>query len=407
MHPFSRPAGVDPSGITLIANADNRFGFRLFDQILRADANVNGCISPVSIALALQMTYNGAQGPTQTGMAQALGLEQWSLDELNQSNRGLLAGFAAASQPPAVNSATPPVVPSPSAPAQAGSGSPAPLPQLDVANSLWLRNREEIRPDFLQRAQQFYRAQISDLHGAPQTINAWVSQHTNHKITQIVTAQDVAGIEAALVNAVYFKGLWQKPFDSKQTVEKPFHPARGAAQMCQMMKTDGKFGYYQDTAFQMVSLPYAGERLDMLLLLPNAKTALTTIVHQATPENWQKWTTSLHVQSGIVELPRFRAEFGVELKEPLTKMGMNLAFEPAANFAGMSRHPLYISKVVHKTFVDVNEQGTEAAAATAVLMPRGLAAHPQPPFHILCDRPFFYAIRDRQTGALLFIGIKG
>ncbi len=260
-------------------------------------------------------------------------------------------------------------------------------------------------PDFLQRAQQFYNAQIDGLQGAPQSINAWVDQHTNHKITQIVTAREVAGMEAALINAVYFKGLWQTPFDAKLTTEKPFHPAHGNPQTCKMMRTNGKFGYYQTPNFQMVSLPYAGNRLDMLLLLPSPGASLNRIVSEATPENWQKWTTSLFVQPGTVELPRFRAEYGTELNEPLTTLGMGAAFDATANFSGMSRHPLFISKVIHKTFVEVNEQGTEAAAATAVIMSRSLAMPVHPPFHLVFDRPFLYAIRDRQTGALLFVGV--
>ena len=393
MRLFPRQQPVDPSGATLMANADNRFGFRLFDEMLKKEAYTNVCISPISIALALQMTVNGAKGTTQAGMEKALGLQGMSLEEVNQSNRVLLAGLAAAGQTAGAK---------PAAPASAASASVS--PRLDIANSLWLRNRAGIHPDFIQRAQQFYHAQVDDLHDAPHSINAWVDQHTNHKITQIVTPQDVAGIEAALVNAVYFKGAWQIPFDAKATMEKPFHPSHGNAQKCKMMRVSDKFGYFQTPQFQMVRLPYTGGRLEMLLLLPNSGASLNKVVSEATPEKWQQWTTSLHEQSGTVELPRFRAEFGAELNAPLISLGMGQAFNPTADFSGMAAPPLSISKVIHKTFVEVNEQGTEAAAATAVLMLRSMPGHAPPPFHIVFDRPFLYAIRDSQTGVLLFLG---
>lgn len=399
MPSISRPQSAVAPIEDKIANANNRFGFRLFDEILKKDAETNICISPVSIAFALQMTYNGAKGTTQEGMAKALGLQGMSLEDVNQSGHALLSSLTtpkqqAGAKPTAPVSANP-----------AASNSAAVPPQLDIANSLWLRRREDILPDFLQRAQQFYSAQVDGLQDAPQSINAWVDRHTNHKITQIVTGQDVASIEAALINAVYFKGMWQVPFEAKATAEKPFHSANGRSQPCKMMRVNGRFGYSQASNFQMVSLPYTGNRLDMLLLLPSPGTSLNKIVSEATPDNWQKWTTGLFAQPGTVELPRFRAEYGTELNEPLTTLGMGAAFDATANFGGMSRHPLFISKVIHKTFVDVNEQGTEAAAATMVAATRGLMAHPPPPFHVIFDRPFLYAIHDRQTGALLFLGV--
>jgi serine protease inhibitor len=370
-----------------MATANNKFGFRLFYTISRKDADVNVCVSPTSVALALAITYNGAGGNTKIAMADALALKGMRLEELNHGSQALLRSLSA-----------PFLTPHDS---KAGNAAA----QLDIANSLWLKREDSLLPDFVQRAQRYYNAQIGDLKGAPQNINVWVAQHTQGKITYIVSAQDVSRGAAVLVNAVYFKGKWNNAFDKALTTDKPFHWADGDATTCKMMAQNGIYNYYTGDTFQMVSLPYQGSRLEMVILLPDAHTRLSALLPRLTPELWQQWIAKMTMQGGRVELPRFRAEYDVELSEALAYLGMGDAFQPHADFSAMSREPLFISKAMHKTFVNVDEQGTEAAAATAVIMKPRSVRHTVPPFQMIMDKPFLYAIRDQKTGALLFLGM--
>ncbi len=377
-----------------IADADNRFGLRLFEAFHKADiaknADSNVCISPLSIALALQMTYNGANGTTKAAMTHALELNGMTLDDVNRANEALLNALPSSGQ----------MRPQPN-----GTATTPDTPRLEVANSLWLRDARDIRPDFIQRTQTFYNAQVSGLAGAPDTINAWVNTHTRGKIKKIVSPADVRDAFAVLVNAVYFKAAWAVPFYKDATTDKPFHLASGATHPSKMMAKTQYFDYYADEGLQMVSLPYRECDLDMVILLPGAQTKLSAFLPQLTLSKWQQWTAKMKGKRGTVELPRFRVEYGVDCSDALTALGMGEAFKPTADFAAMSRvKPLYISKVIHKTYVNVDEEGTEAAAATAVVMAAGSAAPVDKPFQMTMDRPFLYAIRDRQTGALLFVG---
>lgn len=376
-----------------IADADNRFGLRLFEAFHKAETakNVdsNVCISPLSIALALQMTYNGASGTTKAAMTHALELNGMTLDDVNRANEALLKSLPSSGQ----------MRPQPN-----GTASTPDTPHLEVANSLWLRDAHTVRPDFIQRTQTFYNAQVSGLAGAPDTINAWVNTHTRGKIKKIASPADVRDAFAVLVNAVYFKAAWAVPFYKDATSDKPFHLASGTTHISKMMAKTQYFDYYTGDGLQMVSLPYRDCNLDMVIVLPNAPMKLSAFLPQLTPSKWQQWTAKMKGKRGTVELPRFRVEYGVDCGDALTALGMGEAFKPSADFGGMSRvKPLYISKVIHKTYVNVDEQGTEAAAATAVFM-TGSAMPVDKPFKMTMDRPFLYAIRDRQTGALLFVG---
>lgn len=399
---------------TRITTANNQFGFQLFREIESESEKPNGggtdvnlCISPISITQALGMVFNGASGTTRTAMAKTLHVEGMSTNEINQGNKEFLSSLSASPTPhtPTPPSATQPIdrpLIAPPAP------SPASVkPTLDIANSLWIAHPSEIRPAFLQQVKTYYGAEVGSLKGAPQNINAWVDQHTKGKITQIVSAQDIdRSTSAVLVNAVYFKGAWSKPFQPTRTTEKPFHLTTGTTTPCKMMTRDDRFEYYTGDNFQMLRLPYARNSQDMVILLPTEGTSPTALFARLTQETWQQWNDKIVSTPGHVELPRFRTEFSVTLNEPLSSLGMEEAFSRHANFSAMSTVPLYISKVMHKTFMDVNEQGTEAAAATAVTMTRGGIVRPAaPPFQMILNRPFLYAIRDRNTGAVLFIGI--
>ena len=215
-------------GAAKIAAADNGFGLRLFQTIRAKEAGKNVCVSPTSVALALQMVYNGASGTTKTAMAKTLELNGMRLEDVNRANLAFLNSLAA---PPA------------------HGGAAGERAQLNIANSLWLRDERSVLPDFRQRAQKFYKAEVGSLQGAPQNINAWVSRHTQAKIPTIVSAQDVQNTSVALVNAVYFKGVWETPFRPERTAQRPFHLAEGGEKPCRMMTESGDFSYYQSDNF--------------------------------------------------------------------------------------------------------------------------------------------------------------
>ena len=380
-----------------IAAADNGFGLRLFEAVHKKEGDKNVCVSPLSIALALQMTYNGASGTTRAAMSHALELGGMTLNDVNKANSALLNTLPVTGQRRSA--------PNGQASNPSGTAKDASAPRLEIANSLWLQNARAVNPDFLQRTRQYYGAQVSSLEGAPDTINTWVNTHTQGKITKIVTAADVRSAFTVLVNAVYFKAAWDTPFYKEATSDKPFHLASGATRTSKMMAQTQYFNYYAGEGLQMVSLPYRGCDLDMIVALPKAGTNLAAFLPTVTPAKWQQWTAKMTGQRGTVELPRFRAEFGVECQDTLAALGMGEAFTRRADFSAMSSiKPLFISKVVHKTYINVDEQGTEAAAATAVVMRAGSALPVGTPFKMTMDRPFLYAIRDRQTGVLLFIG---
>ena len=393
--PAARAAAADIALASRIAAADNRFGLRLFEALCKTKGDKNVCVSPLSVALALQMACNGASGATQAAMSKTLELDGMTLDDVNKSNTALLNALPASEQiQPNTKTRT----------AAPQEYAPPPPPSLDIANSLWLRDARAIHPDFMQQTQKHYKAQVSDLQNAPDSINAWVKLRTHGKIGQIIGADDVQNAIAVLVNAVYFKAAWEKSFDTLPG-DRLFHLANGAIRTSKMMSLKADYGYYVDDTLQIVSLPYHESKLDMVLVLPNAQTNLNEFVSRITPDEWQKWTGQMSWGEGTVEMPRFRVEYGVDCTGALAVLGMGEAFGPRADFGAMSRSPLFISKVMHKTYMDVDEKGTEAAAAaTMEMLAMSETFSVKKPFKITLDRPFLYAIRDRQTGALLFIG---
>jgi serine protease inhibitor len=360
--------------------ANTTFGFKLFAQALKADAGKNVFISPASVAIALGMTYNGAKGETQQAMARALELQGLSLATVNQSNASLISALQKAD--PAV--------------------------EVAIANSLWAQKDGGFQREFLRRNQQFYKAQITELNlrqpGAAGQINAWVKQQTRGKITQIVD-QVQPNLVLMLLNAVYFKGKWSQPFDPSDTVERPFTLADGSRKPHPMMTQTGRYDYYETQQFQAVSLPYGAGRFSLYLFLPKSQSNLSALYQDMTAAKWNQWMNEFQSRPGSVQIPKFKLEYDLNLNNALKALGMGVAFDAnRADFSGMSQAKLAIDQVRHKTFVEVNEAGTEAAAATAVGIMVTSTQVPEPPFKLVADRPFFCAIRDNETGSLLFMG---
>jgi serine protease inhibitor len=364
-----------------LVTASTSFGFNLFDRIATQDVNKNIFISPSSVAIALSMTYNGASSETQHAIAKALELQGIKIEDVNDFNRNIQQLLA--------NGDT--------------------NVELNIANSLWARKDIALEPTFLNKVKEFYQAKITNLNfndpNSITTINAWVKQNTKNKIDKIVDRIDPDSM-LFLINAVYFKGKWEIPFEKSLTKPQPFTIADGTKIQHPAMSRSGEYRYYDAPTFQAISLPYGSGRFSMEIFLPKPKSSLTEFQQQLTAKNWQDWSTKFTRKEGLIQLPRFKMEYEISLKNALQNMGMAIAFNPdKADFQNLSKIKSFISDVKHKTFVDVNEEGTEAAAVTSVEM-RVTSAMPneEPPFRMIVDRPFFFTISDRQTGTIVFMG---
>ncbi|HEY9743997.1 MAG TPA: serpin family protein [Coleofasciculaceae cyanobacterium] len=370
----------NPQMNSQLVDANTKFGFKLFSEILKQDSKRNVFVSPTSVAIALSMTYNGASGETQEAMAKALELQGMSLQDVNQANQVLKT---------TLENADPDV-------------------QLSIANSLWARKGVSFKPDFMQRNQEFYKAKVTELDftkpDATSTINSWVKENTRGKIDQIVQQLKPDDV-LFLINAIYFKGNWTKKFDKSQTTERPFYLADGTQKQHPMMSQSSRYRYFENDAFQAAMLPYGKGRLSLYVFLPKKNTSLNTFQQQLSAENWQQWMNQFGMRQGTIQLPRFKFDYDIQLNTALKALGMESAFSDSqADFSNMTSESVKIDQVKHKTFVEVNEEGTEAAAATSVGMVTTSARMPEEPFQMVVDRPFFCAIRDNQTGTVLFMG---
>jgi len=364
-----------------LIDANNQFGFALLHQLRKADREKNLFLSPASITLALAMTYNGAAGETEQAMAKVMSLQNMSKEDLNQAASDLRQNLQSADA----------------------------KVDLTIANSLWARQGIAFKQQFLETNRRYFGAQVSVLDfadpEAPQTINRWVDASTKGKMKKIVDNISPRTV-MFLINAIYFHGKWQKPFDKSLTQEKPFHLANGEQKRVPMMAQTGNFPYLKGENFQMVSLPYGEGRISMVIVLPDEGTSLNEWLESLSAERWKTWTSRLVPTEGDLQLPRFKMEYEKTLNDALKGMGMAVAFEPdRADFTGMrDERDLFLDKVHHKAIVEVNEEGTEAAAVTSVQVGITSVQQPRPPFQMVVDRPFFFAIRDTRTGMVLFMG---
>jgi len=358
--------------------ANTKFGFNLFNTLSKQQPNKNIFISPTSVALVLSMTYNGVSGETQQEMTKVLEFTGMTPQEINAANQALQNSFQKVDH----------------------------NIQVLIANSLWAQQGFSLKPDFLQTNQKYYNANLTELNlmnpQAISIINNWVSQKTQGKIDKIVDKISPSGV-LFLINAIYFKGNWKTPFDKSQTANKTFSLTDGSSKQHPMMSQKGVYGYYETDTFQAVSLPYGKEgALAMYIFLPNSNSNLATFLQQLTPENWNDWMPEFTNINGTIEIPRFKIEYEVELQNTLTALGMAGIFDSSkADFSRMTTdNNVAVDSVTHKTFVEVNEEGTEAAAVTST----GLTRSSRLPFEMNVNRPFFCAIQDQTTGTILFMG---
>lgn len=382
--PVSRARG-EPSASEPGIVADNtKFAINLYHQLPSREGNL--FFSPYSISTALAMTYGGARGQTAKQMAQAL--------QFNLPDHELHPAFAALRK-------------------ELDAIQHKGQVQLAVANSLWPQSGFAFRRDYLDLCRSYYGTAIFpvDFVGhaddSRKAINQWMEDNTSHKIVDLLAPGSVDGARLVLVDAIYFKGKWALPFDANRTRDEPFYTSPDASNRTPMMRQTADFHYAEFPDLQVLGMRYSGDDLSMLVLLPRETNGLSKLEAQLTPENLALWTTKMPVKKVQVFLPKFKATSEFSLGDTLAAMGMPDAFDfRKADFSGMDgRRDLYISKVVHKAFVDVNEEGTEAAAATAVVVTFGMAApRPNPIPVFRADHPFLFLIRDNRTGSILFLG---
>ena len=365
-------AATEDPDVSSVASANTRFGFKLLHDLRERESGGNIFISPLSISIALTMTYNGAVGETERAMAKALEIDELDLSTINNLNKALRNSLE----------------------------NPDPKVEISIANSIWSRQGVEFNPDFLERNRAFFGAEIASLDfNSPQataTINEWVDTNTNGKIKKIVDRIDLQTL-LFLINAIYFKGNWQDEFDKSMTRPGIFHLSNGGEKRVQMMRREGTYPYFRGETFEATSLPYGDGRLGMYIFLPNSNSNLNKFLDNLNTENWKGWISQFQDRRQTMMLPRFKLEYEVSLNDTLKALGMEIAFGSSANFSGIGPD-LFISEVKHKTFVEVNEEGTEAVAATIVHMPASVP----PAFRV--DRPFFFAIYDTETETILFMG---
>jgi serine protease inhibitor len=373
------PSGQSVKSYNLQAESGD-FAFGLFQQVASGDYEDNIVLSPLSAKLALAMAYNGAVGETKDAMASVLDLEGMSLEEVNEQLGNLMLSLEQADE----------------------------KVLLEIANSLWANDDYELRQDFVERCRESYEAEVANLDfsdpEAPGTINAWVKEKTHDKIEKIIDRL-TPELALILINAVYFNGEWQTQFDASLTEDGDFHLMEGSTATVPLMRRADEYSYYESEDLQAVSLPYGEGRMSMYVVLPREGRDYGEFLSTLNEADWEDWMDMFEDREGELTLPRFKVEYEKELNDALKAMGMEPAFEGGLDdiFTNKAAGPTLISKVLQKTYIDVNEEGTEAAAVTSVEVE--MAAMPDTePFVMRVDRPFFFAIRDNQTGALLFMG---
>jgi len=367
----------------LLVQADNSFGLKLFREIQDGDSGENVFIAPLSVSMALGMAYNGADGATKDAMQEVLELQGLDLLQVNESYRDLIELLRGLDQ----------------------------AVEFRIANSIWYDEAYEFQQDFLSVNREYFDAEVAGLDfadpGSASTINDWVAEGTNGRIEEIVDSPMSPELVMFLINAIYFKGDWANPFDEELTREGTFFLADGSEKPVEMMsyaKPDTVLAYLdQNEGVQVLDMKYGGKAYSMTIVLPQQPGDIGPLVAGLDSERWQRWLDGLEEMQAQVSMPKFTLEYELELNDALEALGMGVAFDPfSADFTKIYSGPqrAYLSKVKHKTFLDVNEEGTEAAAATSV----EIGVTSMPPM-IVVDRPFLLAIREKFSGTILFLGV--
>jgi serpin B len=362
-----------------LVSANNAFGFRLLRQIAAGTTEANAFISPVSLEIGLQMAYQGARGATRTKMAPVLGVRGVPSNRLRSEAASLITSLR----------------------------SQDPKTEVDVANALWAREGIPFNPTFAPRIAASYAARVSTADfSAPSTvseINGWVSCATHHTITSIVDRLNPDEV-MLLLNSLYFRGDWTAPFASSDTHPGAFTTIGGSVKQLPFMSRHGTYPYAAGSTYQSITLPYGSGRFAMRIVLPAKGTSLRELVRTLSAARWRALMQSTSPTDVALRMPRFTIHTASTLNRMLGAMGMAGAFQQSANFTGICRR-CFISRVIHKTYLRVDEKGTTAAAVTAVGV--GITAVGANRAEMVVDRPFLLTLQDQRTNSILFAGWIG
>ncbi|MBU3101336.1 MULTISPECIES: serpin family protein [Clostridium] len=362
-----------------ISVANNKMAFKMLKSTLSGNKDMNTIISPMSLSTVLSITQNGAGGSTKEEMKKAIELSGVDDKTINDEYKNIIANF---------NSIE--------------------TLKVKMANSIWIDKGTEIKEEFKNMGKNYYESEISDVDFSKSktkgTINTWIANHTAGKIKKIVDDLDDK-TAMVLVNTLYFKGDWAVPFTKENTQKKDFNLSDGGSKKIDMMNGDINVEYLKENNFEAIKMPYKDKNFGMYILLPNVNSSVDSLMKEMSYENWNKWKKQFKAEVRIVEMPKLHMEYEQELNKMLMGYGMKRAFKPGADFSKMSKdNDLYISLVKQKCYIDVDEKGTEAAAATAVIMNKTSSVNPSQMGKFIVDRPFIYVITDNKTDSILFMG---
>lgn len=364
-----------------LTDANNELGYLLIDQV-SADQDGNFFISPISLQMALSMVYNGAEGTTKDEIAKVLQLEGIDIEQLNKANASLISKMTKNDEKIMVK----------------------------LANSIWLNEEYTFQEEFTKDTSNYFNAKVAKINvkneKSVKDINNWVKQATNGKIDEIVEAPLDTKTIAMLINAIYFKGDWTYSFDEEMTIESDFYLSNGEVKKVPLMATEQTLPYLETDDFQAVSLPYGEGEMKMNIFLPKDHTTLEQFQENMNVESMKKWLGNFKEQEGMLQFPKFTLEYETLLNEPLQRLGMVNAFSEEANFNNMIADDgvFFISEVKQKSFIEVQEEGTEAAAVTSVTVETTAFNPEDETFYMSVNRPFFFTITDEETETVLFMG---
>ncbi len=363
-----------------LVEADNAFGLELFQQIRENSDEENLMISPLSVSVALAMAYNGAGSETKSEMEKVLKLNGLTKEQINASYEKLIS---------ALQSLDEEVV-------------------FELANAIFYAEGFSVKQGFLDINRQIYDAEVEALNfndpASVDIINGWVAEKTHDKIEKIIEQLNPLD-RMVLLNAIYFYGTWTNKFDEEGTHNLSFRKTDGTTLEVPMMSKLEKLLYKENTLFKAIKMPYGNGQYNMVVMLPVGSNSSQDIIDVLTIANWNSWMATFEMAERVkITMPRFKYAFETSLKDVLKNLGMEKAFLPnKADFSGISNEDLYISEAIHKSYIDVNETGTEAAAVTGLVFAT-TSMEQNPPVSFYVDRPFVYAITENDTGAILFIG---
>jgi serpin B len=351
-----------------LVDSNTDFAFNIFNRLITEDSGQNVFISPLSILLALAMTYNGAVGDTNLAMADAMEFSGMDMEELNQGFSDLMVSIL--------------------------NGDPE--VRINIANSIWSKLGFDPEEDFIEINKKYYSSEVKELDfsdpGAIDTINGWIEDATEEKIKDMLK-EIPPDVVMYLINAIYFKGDWTYPFDEESTFDEDFNLEDGSKKPVPMMHLMEHFDY-----------PYGEEeKFSMYIVLPDEGVNIDSILEGFDGDGWNELKNGMSNMEVRVAMPKYKMEYGVKLlNDVLTDLGMGIAFSPQADFSNINPN-LFISRVMHKAVIEVNEKGSEAAAATVVEVAES-AMPVEEIIEFIVDRPFFFIIGDDRSGAVLFMG---